>query len=149
MRKYALLMLIVLGIGAPAWSATRARVIIPDCVSCWDCVKVTVRACVPAECEVACVKKSILGNIILVDIYLKCECQCGCGCPYPRTTQICEKVYLGKFCPGIYSVIANVYCRNVDKCCPQCKSLLGSPTLPCAAGAGFFRVRGCTWPWWL
>lgn len=148
MKKYALLMLIVLGISAPVWGCTRASVCTPECVSCTDCVKVTVRACIPGDCDLARIKKSVVGNIVLVDICVKCECPCGCSCTCPGVTRIREEVCLGKFCPGIYSVIANVYCKNVDECCPHCKSLLGNSVIPCASGAGFFHVRGCMWPWW-
>lgn len=149
MKKCALLMLIVLGISAPAWGVNRVAVCVPGCVTCKDCVKVMVQACIPGDCDVMCSKSRVLGNIILVDVFVKCKCQCGCSCKCPGVTPICERVRVGKLCPGIYSVIANVYCKNIDTCCPKCQSLLGSsPAIPCATGAGFFRVLGCIWPSW-
>jgi hypothetical protein len=148
MRKYALLLLIVLGIGAPAWGVTQASVCVPGCVSCNTYVKATVRACIPGNCEVVSAKSRVLGNVILVDVFVKCKCPWQGPCAWPGVTPICKEVPLGKFCPGIYSVLANVYCLNVDTCCPQCRSLLGTPTIPCATGAGFFRVYGCFWPLW-
>lgn len=125
MKKYGFLLVMVLMMSTTAWGSLASVWTCPESPDCDDMVKVYVKACVPGDCEVACVKKMCIGNMIIVDIYLDCMCACG-------STQISEYKCIGKLCPGTYSVFARVWCSH-GGCRPRV----------CALGSTFFRVAPC------
>jgi hypothetical protein len=138
MKKYAMLLLVVLMLSTSAWASTLAYVTVsPACPNCVDNVCINVLACVPKACTVTEVDSCVrTNNMILVDIYLECP-DCSCG----GSTKVDETVCVGDLCPGTYFVVARVYWSGA--CCKS------TPTAA-AVGSTVFKVScaTCAWPWW-
>jgi hypothetical protein len=133
MRKYVLLLLIVLATGTTAWG-TIASVMPPEDACACEELYIHVGTCLPYECDARCTKVCVRGSTVIVDMYYGCE-DCKCG----GATCIDGCVNIGEFCPGVYSVIVRIYCMCEDSCC--CRR----PRI-CAFGTTFFRVAACCAP---
>ena len=142
MKKYALLMLIVLGMSTAAWAGPWACVDAPACVCSDECVNINVGACIPGRfCGDPYVKWCVKGNLVLVDIYLVRYDECH------DSLKLCEPVCLENLCPGNYSVVARIYVKDVGPCAFPGRSVLT------AMGSTRFTVKCCDpccspWPWW-
>ena len=144
MKKCALLMLIVLGTSTVAWAGPWACIDVQK--KCWcsgEDVKVHVGACLPGTFDTCQTKivPCVQGNLILVDVYLTRTDTC------LGSLRLCEPVDLKTLCPGLYSVVARIYVRDVGPC--------GRPGmyLMSALGSAQFRVKCCDpccspFPWW-
>jgi hypothetical protein len=147
MRKYAVVLLIVLGLSTGAWAGLRACVSVsPHCPTCQDDVWLAVSAEVPGQCYVADIKTCIQGGSIVATIILDCDDCSGC-------TSIDQTVDLGTLCPGLYiafvKIVANPPDCGCPDCCGPCGGCLDMPRLV-AVGATNFRVTcaNSCWPWW-
>ena len=141
MKKHALLILIVLGVSTAAWAGPWACVDVPACVCSDQCVAVKVGACIPGqfnECQTR-VESCVQGGFIFVDIYLTRYDKC------QGSLNLCESVQVGTLCPGVYSVVARVYVKDVGPCTlPFLRPVLT------AIGSANLRVvccDPCCWPW--
>ena len=143
MKKYALLLFLVLGMSTTTWGLSFACVqVTPECPSCEENITICVSGCIPGDCYIADSQVCVRGSIITVDIYMCCEYKC--EPPYSTTFNQC--LDLGALCPGWYSVMAKVHCTDMGACGPFCTC----PTGICATGSAFFRVccDDPCWPWW-
>jgi hypothetical protein len=143
MKKYALLMLIVLGTSTVAVAGPWACVDVPKCVCSGDNVTIKVGACLQGTFS-SCMKvvPCVQGNLILVDIYLTRTDKC------LGSLQLCKPVDLKTLCPGLYSVVARIYVKDVGDCPP-----LGGVCALAAVGSAYFNVKCCDpccspFPWW-
>ena len=130
MKKYGLLLLMVLASSTTAWGAFACVEAPKYACPCED-VYINVSACLPFECEPCYdTKVCVRGNMVIVDMYFYCE-DCKCG----GATCIDECVNIGEFCPGMYSVIVRIHCKCLDPGCYRMKR-----ARICALGSTFFRV---------
>jgi hypothetical protein len=139
MKKYTLLLLIVLGVSTTAWGSF-ACVTVPPCTPCADDVCIGVTACLPYNCSgEPIVEYCVYGNMVLVDILYTCE-DCACGGRTAVDTGVCVPL-----CPGVYSVLARVSVECESGCWAT------GPRVS-AIGSAFFKVccdNPCPSPWCL
>ena len=128
MKKYGLLLMIVLAASTTTWGSLASVWTCPKSPNCGDTVKVYVKACVPGVCEVVCVDKTCVGNMIIVDVYLDCLRACD-------STEVCEEKCIGELCPGMYSVFVRIW-----------SSYGGCRASVAALGLTFLRVAPCCRP---
>ncbi len=142
MKKYALLMLIVLGTSTVAWAGPWASISVPPGVCSGQPVTITVGACLQGQytCDQP-VDWCVHGNLIIVDIHLTRVNACH------DALQLCKDVNIMRLCPGTYSVVARIYVRD--------KGLCGKPGMyvMSAVGSTWFNVKCCNpcgspFPWW-
>ena len=143
MKKYALLMLVVLGTSTVAWGGPWASIVVPPSVCSGDNVTIKVGACLPGtynNCATQ-VKWCVQGNLIIVDIYLTRTDKCH------DSLLLCKEVDIKRLCPGLHSVVARIHVRDVGPC--------GIPGMyvMSAVGSTWFNVKCCNpcgspFPWW-
>ena len=132
MKKYGLLMVIVLAMSTAAWAGPFACVMVPRCVPACEEVKIHVKACLPFDCDdEPCIRVCRRGGFVLVDILYDCD-DCCCG----GATCVDGCVDIGEFCPGRYIVIVRIYCQCGGPCCYM-------PRV-CAMGSASFTARCAT-----
>jgi hypothetical protein len=138
MKKYALLLLLVLAPSTVAWAGSTCIQVNPANPTCTDDVYLTVLSCIPLVGTVTCVDYRVsTSNMIYVNVYLTYD-------PYQRggSTKVDETVNIGDLCPGSYMVLARVYC-SPDSCSPRYATW--------GLGATVFKVTCGTcpqpWPW--
>lgn len=139
MKKYALLLLIVLGVSTTAWGGF-ACVTVPATTPCDQEVCMNFQACLPYDCtDTPAVDYCVRGNMVIVDIVYQCaDCTCG------GRTAVNEDLCLD-LCPGVYSVLVRI---SVD-CADACWDF--GPRVS-ALGSAFFKVcscEPCASPWCL
>jgi hypothetical protein len=151
MRKYALLLLVVLGISSTALGVCRINLCI-DPIECGQPVTSTLDICCSGECTYA--KDPVVrpcGRTIYVDVCLTCTCLDGFGPVEQKQPEL-----LGAdACCGLYIVVVRVWC-TYDGC--QCwpYSMFRQPLLcgmtsrtlvVCCDDCGCFPCRcGFYWP---
>jgi hypothetical protein len=137
MKKYTLLLLLVLGISTTAWGGF-ACVNVPACTPCEEDVQINVTACIPYDCDCpAEIRHCVRGNMVLVDIDYTCH---GCTCGGKKEV---NKNVVVPLCPGIYSVLVRINVDCDDDCWPF------GPRVA-AIGSAFFKVccnDPCPSPW--
>ena len=133
MKKYGLLLLMVLVTSTTAWAGPFACVTVDRCVPACEDVTINVKACIPYRgCELIgepeiCVR----GGLILVDMYYACpDCYCG-GATCIDESPVVED----GLCPGMYIVLVRIHCV----CCGPC----GFRPRICAMGSTFFQAMCC------
>jgi len=130
MKKYALYLLIVLGMTTTSWGAF-ACVVVPACTPCDENVRIDFTACIPYNCDdTPEVDYCVRGNMVVVDIVYDCE-DCRCG---GRTTV--RKHVCVPLCPGVYSVLVRISVNCDDGCWSF------GPRVA-AIGSAFFKVCSC------
>lgn len=141
MKKYALLLSMVLALSTSAWGGSFVCVqVSPDDPSCDTDITLCASGCVPGDCSVMDVQVCVKGSIILMDIHM--DCTYDCAPPYSTTFNEC--VNIGKLCPGAYAVLAMVHCSDVGDCAPCCGGGVR------AMGTAYFDVccENPCWPWY-
>ena len=143
MKKYALLLFLVLGMSTTTWGLTFACVqVTPNSPSCDDDITICVSGCIPGNCAVVDSRVCVKGSIITVDIYMECDCQCA----PPYATKYNECFDIGFLCPGRYTVMARVHCADLGGCGLLCSC----PGGVCAVGSAPIHVccANPCWPWY-
>jgi len=129
MKKYGLLLLMVLAMSTPAWAGPFACVTVDRCVPACAPVTINVRACIPYNCVPAGMSYCIRGGLIIVDLDYDCE-NCMCG----GATCVDEDVVIDSgVCPGMYIVLVRVNAACPGPCCFR-------PRI-CAMGSAFFGAH--------
>ncbi len=135
MKKYGLLLLMVLAMSTPAWAGPFACVTVDRCVPACEDVSINVKACLPfRDCVLQDTDVCVRGALILVDMYFCCpSCRCG------GATCVDEDVVVeGGLCPGMYIVLVRIHCACGGPCCFR-------PRI-CAMGSAFFQAVCCDQP---
>lgn len=146
MKKYAMMMLVVLGLSTVASAGPWACVTVKPCIPCDEEVCINVQGCVPGEGEVVDVEACVRGGIVFVDVYVEISDKCR------DSVKVDEDVCVGDLCPGQYAVIAKIYCKDAPDPCSKCWSPFGCRYSVCAIGSKWFRVVSCNpycppFPW--
>ncbi len=133
MKKYGLLLLVVLAMSTAAWAGPFACVTVPRCVPACEEITVITNACLPFDCELAGPPRvCIRGALIMVDWDFTCD-NCMCG---PATCIKDAPATVGPLCPGMYIVLVRINCQCCGPCC------LFRPRI-CAMGSAFFQAVCC------
>jgi hypothetical protein len=136
MKKYALLLLLVLGLSSTALAACRVGVRVSQPTTlppvCGEDVAIRATVCTSNSSEFVQFKQSQYGNIIYVDMYLKCT-----GLRGPTTISKGKWILRPAEC-GFYIVVVRVWMDYSNCCCwPYC--MMPQPML-CGMGSVYFRV---------
>ncbi len=120
MKKYALLLLMVLGISSTAFGMCRIGVDVDGPVMCGDeSIPVSGYLCCAGEWEFEDYDLRQFGSQIQVDVYLNCTSLAGCNCE-----SVEEPIDLELDCPtrcGLYVLIVRVWCSYEGPACyPYC-----------------------------
>jgi hypothetical protein len=111
MRKYVLLLLIVLAVSANAWAGYTSLSLTVKAIN--DSASGTLRFTGPSDAKI-CIDpiKPPCDKCFSVKIFVDCD-DCSCR----ATRSFCVPINFGsKLCPGKYTVSVEIYCR-CHKCC--------------------------------
>ena len=105
MKKYAVLLLLVLGLSSTALGFCKVDVCV-DPVSCGEPVVANVKICCSGQWTGAKPHETrVCGNIIYLDVYLKCTSPCGSMCSGPRTVNLPAAAKCGLYTVVVLSLI--------------------------------------------
>jgi hypothetical protein len=135
MKKYALLLLLVLGMSSAASAYCKVDVCVAP-TKCGDPLVAQVKVCCTGQWTVACTKTTVYCNTIYLDAYLKCTSLCGCQCRGPVPVKLLDKTKC-----GWYVVVVRVWMDYSECCCwPYCMY----PPMLSGMGSAFTYVPCCT-----
>ncbi|MBN1361194.1 MAG: hypothetical protein JW993_11400 [Sedimentisphaerales bacterium] len=134
MKKYALLMLLVLGMSSVAMGICKVDVCVNP-VRCGEPVIANVKICCSGQWTSAAQHKvTPCGSIIYLDVYLKCTSRCGCMCSGPREVPLLREARC-----GLYMVLVRVWMDYSDCLCWPCFSFCQ----PILSGMGSTTFKVC------
>ncbi len=145
MKKYALLLLLVLGMSSVALGYCKVDVSIGP-TACGEPLRAQVKVCGTGQWAVAGTKTTVYGNTIYFDVRLKCTSLCSCTCRGPESVKLLDKAKC-----GMYAVVVRVWMDYSEcGCWPYC--MFPQPVF-CGMGSAFTQVYcpqcGCfpCWGW--
>jgi len=148
MKKYALLLLLVLGMSSVALGYCKVDVSVGPTV-CGEPLKAQVKICCTGQWTVAGKKTTVYGNMIYLDVRLKCTSPCGYKCAGPQEVKLLDKAKC-----GWYAVAVRVWMDYSEcNCWPYC--MYPQPVF-CGIGTAFSMVccadcgcyPCCCWCYW-
>lgn len=142
MRKFGLLLLLVLGTSGAAFGRCEIDIIIDE-ITCGQPITGSTLITCPGACTYSGVTKTYVGNTLCADVYIDCTCTCGSS-----VVSTHGKVFNEAVC-GRYMVVVRVWCNYTGcgclpySCYPQpvfCGLAMKTFTV-CCDDCGYYPCR--------
>ncbi len=156
MKKYAFLLLVVLGISSTAFGFCRMSIQVNEQpIECGaTSIDVSGYLCCTQAWQLINYEEDVricrFGRVIYVDIDLDCECGCELDCQEGRATLDIPEPAL---CPGMYILVVRVWCNYEGSQCWPCwwypqRMFVGQAATSFRVSCGDCELCAPCWPCW-